>query len=69
MILDADPATLAARGRFFVRVASQHRKFRQRDLETLPLFPLTMIMEAEGLLAADMVKRSHTASICSASGQ
>lgn len=55
-----DPATLASRGRFFLRVASQHRKFQPRDTETLPLFPLTMIMEAEGLLAADMVVKTPT---------
>lgn len=41
----------AAASRFFLRVGQAHTAQPWRDEHTLPLFPLTAIMEAEGLLA------------------
>ena len=41
-----------AAARFFIGVAAKSRQ-KWRDENTLPLFPLTMIMDAEGLLASD----------------
>lgn len=44
--------TLLARGRFFVGVAAKSDR-RWRDGNTLPLFSLPMLMDCEGLLAAE----------------
>jgi hypothetical protein len=49
-----DPAMMPkASARFFLGVARAARASEPKDVETLPLFSLPMIMEAEGLLAAD----------------
>lgn len=48
------PKSERARARFFVRVGAQHHKHLPKDTETLPLFPLVLLMQAEGLLAADV---------------
>lgn len=42
----------AARARFFFGIAAKTER-RWRDEETLPLFSLPMLMDCEGLLAAD----------------
>jgi hypothetical protein len=49
--LAADNAR-AASARFFLR-AGRAKGERCGDEYTLPLFPLTLILEAEGLLASD----------------
>lgn len=45
------PTSLAA-ARFFLRIGQVGRG-RWKDDNTMPLFPLTLVMEAEGLLARD----------------
>lgn len=43
----------AAIGRFFLRIGQIKASQPKRDEHTLPLFPLALIMDAEGLLADD----------------
>ncbi|MDZ4254115.1 MAG: hypothetical protein U1A72_16230 [Sulfuritalea sp.] len=40
--------------RFFLRVGQAGRAAPKRDEYTAPLFPLALILEAEGLLARDL---------------
>lgn len=42
-----------AAARFFIRVGRAADARRFRDEHTLPLFPLPLILDCEGLLAAD----------------
>ena len=48
----SDSRSCAAR--FFLRIGQVGRAAPKRDEYTAPLFPLTLILEAEGLLARDL---------------
>lgn len=45
--------TRDAAARFFLRVGQAGEAARPRDEHTLPLFPLPLIMDAEGVLSKD----------------
>jgi hypothetical protein len=48
--------TRRAAGRFFVRIGQTSRATEPRDPFTIPLFPLWLLMDAEGLLANDALR-------------
>jgi hypothetical protein len=43
----------SAASRFFIRIGQVGRASEPRDPYTLPLFPLVLILDADGSLAAD----------------
>jgi hypothetical protein len=45
--------SLQASARFFIRVGQTGRATEPKDIYTLPLFPLPMIMDCEGLLSRE----------------
>lgn len=47
------PATTTATARFFLRIGQVGRARAPKDEHTLPLFPLVLIMDCEGLLSRE----------------